>query len=103
MGCQDELGWLSGVATCLSRHHTGACMVSDLLKTASPDSLSKCGAISCQGVFLDANGNVAEGPNMNIAMISQDGTFIVRPFLAHIIGTGRFWPLSSSDHEPMSL
>ena len=31
-----------------------------------------------QGVFLDAKGHVAEGPNMNIAIISEDGTFIVR-------------------------
>ena len=31
-----------------------------------------------QGVFLDTNGNVAEGPNMNVAIITQDGTFVVR-------------------------
>ena len=31
-----------------------------------------------QGVFLDANGNIAEGPNMNVAIITEDGTFVVR-------------------------
>ena len=31
-----------------------------------------------QGVFLDANGHIAEGPNMNVAIITQDGTFVVR-------------------------
>ena len=36
------------------------------------------GVCTFQGVFLDANGNVAEGPNMNVAIITEDGTFVVR-------------------------
>ena len=32
-----------------------------------------------QGVFLDSNGNISEGPNMNVAIITADGTFVVSP------------------------
>ena len=31
-----------------------------------------------QGIFLDSDGNIAEGPNMNVAIITADGTFVVR-------------------------
>ena len=30
-----------------------------------------------QGIFLDSDGFIAEGPNMNVAIITQDGTFVV--------------------------
>lgn len=33
-----------------------------------------------QGIFLDSNGNIAEGPNMNVAIITADGVLVVRPF-----------------------
>ncbi len=42
------------------------------------DDSVKSVSLRRQGVFLDANGNVAEGPNMNVAIILQDGTFVVR-------------------------
>ena len=32
-----------------------------------------------QGIFLDSDGNVAEGPNMNVAIITHDGIFVVCP------------------------
>lgn len=30
-----------------------------------------------QGIFLDSDGFIAEGPNMNVAIITHDGTFVV--------------------------
>ncbi|EFN54669.1 hypothetical protein CHLNCDRAFT_52990 [Chlorella variabilis] len=33
-----------------------------------------------QGVFVDAEGNVSEGPNMNVACLLADGTLVVPPF-----------------------
>ena len=40
-----------------------------------------------QGIFLDSDGNIAEGPNMNVAIITADGTFVVRS--SRHPGTGR--------------
>lgn len=31
-----------------------------------------------QGIFLDAGGNVAEGPNMNVGIVTQDDQVVVR-------------------------
>lgn len=31
-----------------------------------------------QGVFVDPDGNVAEGPNMNLAILTQDNIIVVR-------------------------
>ena len=39
-----------------------------------------------QGIFLDGNGNVAEGPNMNLAVLLHDGTLVVPPFDATLAG-----------------
>lgn len=39
-----------------------------------------------QGVFVDAKGNVAEGPNMNIGVLLHDGTLIVPPFESSLAG-----------------
>lgn len=33
-----------------------------------------------QGIFVDGEGNVSEGPNMNIACLLADGTLVVPPF-----------------------
>lgn len=33
-----------------------------------------------QGIFVDAAGNVAEGPNMNMACLLEDGTLVLPPF-----------------------
>lgn len=33
-----------------------------------------------QGIFVDAEGNVSEGPNMNLAFLLEDGTLVVPPF-----------------------
>jgi len=39
-----------------------------------------------QGIFLDSNGNVAEGPNMNLGVVLHDGTLIVPPFETALAG-----------------
>lgn len=39
-----------------------------------------------QGIFLDSNGDVAEGPNMNLGVILHDGTLIVPPFDSTLAG-----------------
>lgn len=39
-----------------------------------------------QGIFVDGSGNVAEGPNMNVAVLLHDGTFVVPPFDASLAG-----------------
>ena len=39
-----------------------------------------------QGVFVDAQGNIAEGPNMNIGVLLHDGTLIVPPFESSLAG-----------------
>jgi 4-amino-4-deoxychorismate lyase len=39
-----------------------------------------------QGIFLDSNGNVAEGPNMNLGVILHDGTLIIPPFETSLPG-----------------
>jgi 4-amino-4-deoxychorismate lyase len=33
-----------------------------------------------QGIFVDANGHVAEGPNANVGVITQEGVLVVPPF-----------------------
>lgn len=33
-----------------------------------------------QGIFVDADGNISEGPNMNLACIMADGIVVVPPF-----------------------
>lgn len=38
------------------------------------------------GIFLDSDGNIAEGPNMNVAIITEDGTFVTPPFEAALPG-----------------
>ncbi|KAL4447823.1 hypothetical protein ABPG75_005042 [Micractinium tetrahymenae] len=39
-----------------------------------------------QGIFVDADGNVAEGPNMNMACLLDDGTLVVPPFDSCLAG-----------------
>lgn len=39
-----------------------------------------------QGIFVDAVGNVAEGPNMNLAAVLADGTVVVPPFESALAG-----------------
>ncbi|KAL4442489.1 hypothetical protein ABPG77_005073 [Micractinium sp. CCAP 211/92] len=39
-----------------------------------------------QGIFVDADGNVAEGPNMNLACLLEDGTLVVPPFDSCLAG-----------------
>lgn len=39
-----------------------------------------------QGIFIDDQGHVAEGPNMNVGIITTDGTLIVPPFDACLAG-----------------
>jgi len=39
-----------------------------------------------QGIFLDAQGRVAEGPNMNLGILTHDGTLVVPPFDATLAG-----------------
>ena len=39
-----------------------------------------------QGIFLDAEGRVAEGPNMNLACLGPDGTLVVPPFESALAG-----------------
>lgn len=39
-----------------------------------------------QGIFTDSNGNVAEGPNMNIGILTQEGTLVVPPFDSNLPG-----------------
>ena len=59
-----------------------------------------------QGIFLDAEGRVAEGPNMNVAMITHDGTFVVRRRLGArlsmlLMVAGTTWPAwRSSVYSP---
>lgn len=30
-----------------------------------------------QGIFVDSLGNIAEGPNMNVAILTKQGEFVV--------------------------
>ncbi|KAI7837708.1 hypothetical protein COHA_008500 [Chlorella ohadii] len=39
-----------------------------------------------QGIFVDADGNVSEGPNMNVACLLEDGTLVVPPFESALNG-----------------
>ncbi|PSC69405.1 D-amino-acid chloroplastic-like [Micractinium conductrix] len=39
-----------------------------------------------QGVFVDGAGNIAEGPNMNMACLLDDGTLVVPPFDSTLAG-----------------
>ena len=40
-----------------------------------------------QGIWLDADGNVGEGPNMNVAFVSAEGVLLVPPFDNILAGT----------------
>ena len=33
--------------------------------------------VRSQGIFLDDLGNIAEGPTMNVAILTKDGEFVV--------------------------
>ena len=35
-----------------------------------------------QGIFVDAEGNICEGANMNVAILTQQGELLVQSFLA---------------------
>lgn len=50
-----------------------------LFSRGRPSSSESCGrALRLQGIFVDADGYVSEGPNMNIACLLEDGTLVVR-------------------------
>lgn len=38
------------------------------------------------GVFVDSNGNIAQGPNMNVGVFLEDGTLVVPPFESSLAG-----------------
>lgn len=39
-----------------------------------------------QGIFVDTEGWVCEGPNMNLAALLHDGTLVVPPFTQSLAG-----------------